>query len=117
MFANDIPVFDCVNEPVRIWDMCHEHKSDGYKMIVPPDDYLEQLFKLGKKYFPNNELIFNEATGAAFCEFKGIYGGYYQLIDRLLKQDMKIDRIGLQCHINDSEIFKISIMQNAYTVF
>jgi len=106
LFAKDIPVFDCVNEPSRIWDMRHEHKSDGYKMIAPPDGYLEQLFQLGKKYFPNSELILNEATGAAICEFKGIYGGYYQLIDRLLKQDMKIDRIGLQCHINDSEIFK-----------
>lgn len=106
LFAEDIPVFDCVNEPARIWDMCHEHKSDGYKMIVPPDGYLEQLFQLGKKYFPKNELILNEATGAAFCEFKGIYSGYYQLLERLLGQDCKIDRIGLQCHISDSEGFK-----------
>ena len=105
-FAEDIPVFDCVNEPARIWDMCHEHRSDGYKMIAPPDGYLEQLFELGKKYFPENELILNEATGAALCEFKGIYGGYYQLIDRLLKEGMKIDRIGLQCHINDTDTFK-----------
>lgn len=106
LFAKDIPVFDCVNEPARIWDMCHEHKSDGYKMIAPPDGYLEQLFQLGEKYFPNNELILNEATGASICEFKGIYSGYYQLIERLLAEGLKIDRIGLQCHISDSEIFK-----------
>lgn len=106
LFSGDIPVFDCVNEPARIWDMCHEHKSDGYKMVTPPDGYLEQLFELGKKYFPKNELILNEATDAAICEFKGIYGGYYQLIERLLAEGCKIDRIGLQCHINDSEHFK-----------
>lgn len=106
LFAEDIPVFDCVNEPARIWDMCHEHKSDGYKMIVPPEGYLEQLFELGKKYFPNNELILNEATGAAICEFKGIYGGYYQLAERLLKQGCKIDQIGLQCHVRDNETYK-----------
>ena len=106
LFAEDIPVFDCVNEPARIWDMCHEHKNDGYKMIAPPDGYLEQLFELGKKYFPKNELILNEATGAAICEFKGIYGGYYQLIERLLAEGLKIDRIGLQCHIDDSDTFK-----------
>lgn len=106
LFGKDIPVFDCVNEPARIWDMCHEHKRDGYKMIAPPDGYLEQLFQLGKKYFPDNELILNEATTASLCEFKGSYGGYYQLIDRLLKEGCKIDRIGLQCHINDSETFK-----------
>lgn len=106
LFADDISVFDCVNEPARIWDMCHEHKSDGYKMVAPPDGYLEQIFELGKKYFPKNELILNEATPAAICEFKGIYGGYYQLIERLLNQGAKIDRIGLQCHIGDSELFK-----------
>lgn len=106
LFGNEIPVFDCVNEPGRIWDMTHEHRSDGYKMITPPDGYLEQIFALGKKYFPNNELILNEATGTAICEYKGIYGAYYQLIDRLLKENLKIDRIGLQCHINDSDHFK-----------
>lgn len=105
-FADDIPVFDCVNEPGRIWDMGHEHKSDGYKMITPPDGYLEQLFALGKKYFPNNELILNEATGTALCEFKGIYGAYYQLVERLLKEGLKIDRVGIQCHISDEEIYK-----------
>ena len=106
LYANDIPVFDCVNEPSRIWDMCHEHKRDGYKMIIPPDGYLEQLFEIGKKYFPHNELILNEATDAALCEFKGVYGGFYQLIDSLLKKKLKIDRIGLQCHISDSEYFE-----------
>lgn len=106
LFSDDISVFDCVNEPARIWDMTHEHRSDGYKMIAPPDGYLEQVFALGKKYFSDNELILNEATGAAICEFKGIYGGYYQLIERLLNQGLKIDRVGLQCHIGDSDYFK-----------
>ena len=105
-YAGTVPVFDCVNEPSHIWDMCHEHKSDGYKMVAPPNGYLEQLFALGEKYFPKNELILNEATGAAFCEFKGIYGGYYQLIERLLSEGCKIDRIGLQCHTNEDEFFK-----------
>lgn len=105
-YAESIPVFDCVNEPSRIWDMRHEHKKDNYKMVAPPDGYLEKVFELGERYFSNNELILNEATGASFCEFKGIYGGYYQLIQRLLSQGVKIDRIGLQCHISDSPVFK-----------
>lgn len=106
LFGEDIPVFDCVNEPSRIWDMTHEHKNDGYKMVAPPDGYLEQLFTLGEKYFGNNELILNEATGAAFSEFKGVYGGYYLLIKELLAKGLKIDRIGLQCHIDDSEAYR-----------
>ena len=44
------------------------------------------LTNMRMKLRRNNELILNEATGAAICEFKGIYGGYYQLAERLLKQ-------------------------------
>lgn len=105
-YANDIKVFDCVNEPGRIWDMCHEHRTDGYKMVVPPDGYLEQIFELGKKYFPNNTLILNEAVGSSLCEFKGIYGSFYQLLNRLISENLKIDRIGIQCHCNDNIYFK-----------
>ncbi len=106
LFGEEIPVFDCVNEPARIWDMTHEHKCDGYKMITPPDGYLEQIFVLGEKYFPKSELILNEATGGAFETFAGIYGGYYQTVDRLLKEGVRIDRVGLQCHISDNATFK-----------
>ncbi len=105
-YSDDISVFDCVNEPGRIWDMTHEHRTDGYKMVVPPDDYLEQIFEIAKKYFPKNTLVLNEAVGTAFCEYKGIYGSYYQLIQRLLSEGLKIDRIGIQCHCNDSSYFQ-----------
>ncbi len=100
-YSDKMPAFDCVNEPSRIWDMCFEHKSDGYKMIKAPDGYLEKLFELGRQYFGNNELIINEATSAAFTDVRGIYGGYYQLLQCLINKGLKIDRIGLQCHICD----------------
>ncbi len=105
-YGRDIAVFDCVNEPGRIWDMTFEHRTDGYKMVAPPSGYLEDVFALGKKYFPNNTLVLNEAVGSAFCEYKGIYGSYYQLLERLLGQGMKIDRIGIQCHCDDSPYFQ-----------
>lgn len=105
-YADTIPVFDCVNEPSRLFDQQFEYKNNDWKCVFPPDDYIEQIFALGKKYFPNNELILNEATGAAFGEFRGIYGGYYLLLEKLLEKGLKIDRIGLQCHISDSDYYK-----------
>ncbi len=105
-YADDIGVFDCVNEPCRIWDMTHEHRTDGYKMVTPPEGYLEQIFDLGKKYFPNNVLVLNEAVGAALCEYKGVYGAYYQLLKRLLQEGYQIDRIGIQCHCHDDPQFQ-----------
>lgn len=105
-YAARIPVFDLLNEPSRIWDMCFEHKNDGYKMLVPPEGYIEQIFDLGEKYFPDNQLILNDTVGASFCDFRGIYGGYYQLLKRLLAEGRRIDKIGLQCHTSDDPVYQ-----------
>ncbi len=105
-YADIIPTFDCVNEPSRIWDMCFEHKNDGYKMVVPPQGYVEDVFALAGKYFPENELILNDTVIASFIDFRGVYGGYYQHIRSLLQKGVKIDKIGLQCHTTDSKEFK-----------
>jgi hypothetical protein len=51
-------------------------------------------------------LILNDAVSASFCDFRGVYGGYYQLHKRLINAGYKIDKIGLQCHTKDSDVFK-----------
>ena len=106
LFAEDIPVFDVLNEPSRIWDMTFEHASDGYKMVAPPEGYVEQILELGRKYFPGNKLVLNDAVSASFCDFRGIYGGYYQLHKRLQGEGYKVDKVGLQCHTYDGDMFK-----------
>ncbi len=105
-FAARIRVFDCVNEPARIWDVDFDHKKDNWKHIVPPKDYVKTVFKLARKYFPNNELILNEAVVASFAEFHGRYSAYYLNIKDLLSRGVEIDRIGLQCHTFDSPMFR-----------
>ena len=105
-YADKIPVFDCVNEPSRLFDQLFEYRENGWKCVFPPDDYIEQIFALGKRCFPDNTLILNEATGAAFGEFRGVFGGYYLLLEKLLKKGLKIDRIGLQCHVEDEAYYK-----------
>ncbi|MGI6279577.1 MAG: endo-1,4-beta-xylanase [Acutalibacteraceae bacterium] len=106
LFGADIPVFDLLNEPSRIWDMTFEHKNDGYFMVAPPKGYIEQICALGAKYFPNNKLIINDAVSASFVDFRGVYGGYYQLLERLIRQNERFDKIGLQCHTSNSENYK-----------
>ncbi len=105
-YKDKIEVFDCLNEPSRLWDLYYETKDNDWKCVFPPDDYIEQIFALGKKYFGDNELILNEATGAAICEVRGIYGAYYQLLERVLNKGLKIDRIGIQCHTDDNALYK-----------
>ncbi len=106
LFGKDVPVFDCVNEPARVWNVHKEHPSDGWKHIVPPTDYVKTVFDLARKYFPASKLILNEAVGAAFSEFHGRYTGYYLNIKDLLSRGTSIDYIGLQCHTGNSPDFR-----------
>lgn len=101
-YANRIPVFDCVNEPARVWNVDVEHKNDNWKHVVPPNDYCKTLFDLAREYFKENELILNEAVGASFIEFHGRYSAYYLNIKDLLSRGATIDRIGFQCHTSNS---------------
>lgn len=105
-YADIIPVFDCVNEPSRLFDQHFEYRKKDWKCVFPPDDYIEQMFSLADQYFPNNTLILNEATGATFGEFRGIFGGYYLLLEKLLKKGLRIGRIGIQCHVKDDKYYK-----------
>ncbi len=105
-YAGLMPVFDAVNEPSRLWDQRFEHAHDDYKCLQPPEGYIEQVFAMARKYFPDNTLILNEAVGASFGEFRGIYGGYYLLLEKLLNKGVSIDRIGLQCHVSDDKYYK-----------
>ncbi len=105
-FGEEVPVFDCVNEPARVWNVHKEHPTDGWKHIVPPDDYVKTVFALARRYFPTNKLILNEAVGAAFSEFHGRYTGYYLNIKDLLSRGVSIDYIGLQCHTGNDPAFR-----------
>ncbi len=102
LFGGDVPVFDCVNEPARVWNVHREHPDDGWKHLLPPDDYVKTVFDLGKRYFPHNKLILNEAVGAAIAEFHGRYSAYYLNIKDLLSRGTPIDFIGFQCHTDNS---------------
>lgn len=61
-YAGCIPVFDCVNEPARVWDVHreHQHRQDGWKHLVPPRDYVKTIFDLARQYFPQNALVLQE---------------------------------------------------------
>lgn len=105
-YADIIPVFDSVNEPSRLFDQLFEYIGKDWKCIHPPKGYIEQIFESARKYFPHNTLVLNEATDAAFCEFRGPYGGYLLLLEKLLNKGVSIDRIGLQCHCGDNPRYK-----------
>ena len=102
-YSNDFERFDVVNEPSRIYDvyMGHLYKTN-WKCLVPDDNYIPWLFGLAEQFFPSNTLILNDTVGASFDEFRGKYSAYYLNIASLLEHGVRIDEIGLQCHLGGS---------------
>lgn len=93
------------SDRIKAWEVINELLCTQYPWNKNPffcsDDVLEWNFKLAEKYFPNNELILNEA-GIAIWE--GIHyafnrSAYYQMIERALKSGSRIDTVGMQFHV------------------
>lgn len=102
-YKNDFERFDVVNEPSRIYDVYMRDKYNrNIKSIVPEDDYMVWMFNLANVLFPANTLILNDTVGAAFEDFRGKYSGFYLNIKDLLNRGVRIDEIGMQCHLGSN---------------
>ena len=69
-------------------------KSPMYKEV----DGLLWFYQLADKYFPNNELLINEANVILDGNFCDHFSGYFLQIQRLLSLGARIDKIGMQHH-------------------
>ncbi len=89
---------------IEAWEVINELMCIEAQRIRNPffraDDVMEWNFKLAEKYFPNNELIINEASGVwTYGQFAWNRSPYYQMIERGIKNGARIDSIGMQYHI------------------
>lgn len=97
-YANVIDSFDVVNEPSRIFD-CNQRPDDRFYHLAMEENYCRWIFDLANRYFPANRLFLNDTVGAAFYDYRGEYSGYYQQLQHLLSQGVRIDGVGMQCHL------------------
>lgn len=85
------------------------------------DEVLDWNFKLAEKYFHSNELIVNEATHLwKWCHFAYSRSGYYQMIKNGLEKGLRIDTIGMQFHVFETEtdeIYHVNDLYNPKTLF
>ena len=103
-YSKDFERFDVVNEPSRIYDVFIGNRyNPKWKYIVSDDDYIPWIFGLADRLFPTNTLILNDTVGASFGEFRGKYSAFYLNIASLLDRGVRIDEIGMQCHLGEND--------------
>lgn len=76
-----------------------DHPERKSSPLFADPQVVEWSFETARKYFPQNELIINEATEDAWLGCKYNRGAYYQQIERAMNKGAQIDAIGLQYHM------------------
>lgn len=89
-YAKDIYPWEVTNET-----FFKEHKTKFYE----EDDFVEWSFDTAEKYFPENELIINEAAWHSWELYAGNRTPYYMQIQRLIESGHRVDAIGIQYHM------------------
>lgn len=91
------------SDKIHGWEVINEtltlHHKGGKTVFYDDPEVIEWCFKEAEKYFPNNELIINEAHPFIWEWFDGNRSAYYMLIERALQKGARIDTVGLQYHM------------------
>ena len=89
-YADRIPTIEVTNEMAHV---------AGRTEFYEDPDYVTWCFKLAEKYFPQNKLVINEGTTAAWRDKCRSSDKYYSYIESAMLKGARIDAIGLQFHV------------------
>jgi len=89
-YADKIPTIEVTNE--MLW-------AKGVSALYDEPDYVADCFKLAERYFPNNKLCINEATGYCWTDVARSSCSYYAYTEAAMLKGARIDSIGMQYHI------------------
>lgn len=90
-YRDKIPVWDAVNEAQTLHPSCRKNAPP-----LPPD-YVEQVFHLADRFFPDNRKLYNDDS--TWWNFQGDYTPVYLLVRHLLERGCKVGGLGLQYHM------------------
>jgi len=91
-YGNRIFGWEVINETMEV-------NGEKDRKFFREPDVVEWSFDRAKRYFKNNQLIINEASGAIWEQFKYNRSAYYMQIERALLNHASIDIIGMQYHM------------------
>lgn len=110
-YADRIPGVEVTNE-----FLCGERDVDDRHSTANfrTPDVVEWSFETARRYFPNNELIINEASAFIWDKFNYNRTAYYMQIERALMKGAPIDAVGMQYHMFFSEENEAASTRNYY---
>ncbi len=88
--------FEITNEML----LSHDWKpEDGCSILCKKHDVGMRMWQMGRKYFPNEKLVINEASYLPNIGKLRYQSGYSMMLENMLMKGASIDVIGVQNHI------------------
>ncbi len=110
-YKDDIPTIEVTNE--MFW-------WSGITSFYDEDDYIEWCLKTARKYFPNNDLVVNEAVDDSWRDVRRSCARYYSYVKYLLEKGVDIDAMGMQFHMfydRNGEMERASSLYNPKNLY
>jgi len=98
-YENSIFDFDVINEMITVYKNAYKGNGARNLQITDEEGHEKWAFDLCRRYFPNANLYWNEGMFETFGEhYKGFRSFYYLIIEKMLREGVKIDGLGMQYH-------------------
>jgi len=98
-YGDSIFDFDVINEMISIYKNAYPGNGMRNMQLTDEADHEKWAFELCRRYFPDANLYWNEGMFETFGEhYKGFRSFYYLMIEKMLREGVKIDGLGMQYH-------------------
>ncbi len=98
-YGDDIFDFDVINEMITIYKNAYKGNGMRNLQITDENDHEKWAYETCRRYLPNANLFWNEGLFETFGEhYKGFRSFYYLIIEKMLREGVKIDGLGMQYH-------------------
>lgn len=91
--------FDVINEMITVYKNAYYGNGSRNMQISDEPNHEKWAFDTCRRYFPNANLYWNEGMHETFgAHYKGFRSFYYLIIEKMLRDGVKIDGLGMQYH-------------------
>ena len=98
-YGDEIFDFDVINEMITIYKNAYPGNGMRNMQISDEADHEKWAFDICRRYLPNANLYWNEGMFESFGrDYKGFRSFYYLMIEKMLREGVRIDGLGMQFH-------------------
>ncbi len=99
-YRDSIFDFDVINEMTSVYKNAYIGNGARNLQITDDSDHEKWAFDICRRYLPNANLYWNEGISESFgIHYKGFRSFYYMMIEKMLREGVKVDGIGMQYHM------------------